>query len=58
MLRHDRAIGFLLELIATGSLSDATDALQALQVYRNDQGLWARVQEAIAQRKDGKLSCD
>jgi len=42
MLRHDQAIGFLLELIATGSLPDATNALQALKVYRNDQGLWTR----------------
>ncbi|MGF1534933.1 MAG: HEAT repeat domain-containing protein [Elainellaceae cyanobacterium] len=49
MLRQDEAIAFLLELIASDA--DAEDALLALKPYRQDQGLWQRVEDAQGRRK-------
>lgn len=54
-LRQDRPLDFLLELIATGSSQNARDAVAALDIYRNDQTLWTRVEAVVEQRDDRSL---
>jgi HEAT repeat protein len=54
-LRQDEAIQFLLSLIATGHLADARDALQALNLYRQDTALWNRVCSTVEHRQDKTL---
>jgi hypothetical protein len=53
-LRQDKALDFLLDLIAEGSLYDAKDAFKALSIYQQDEPLWQKISQAAAQR--GSLS--
>ena len=55
MLRHDPAIDFLLTLISSGRSEDASNALSALKMYRQEQVLWERVRQAVEQRRDDAL---
>ncbi|MGF1569093.1 MAG: HEAT repeat domain-containing protein [Nodosilinea sp.] len=52
MLRQDAPLDFLLELVAIGHRQDAQAALDALELYRQDERLWQRVEAALAQRPD------
>ncbi|BDM82349.1 HEAT repeat domain-containing protein [Acaryochloris marina] len=45
MLRTDDAFQFLLGLVADGSDKTAQEAIQALEIYRQDYDLWQRVCE-------------
>ncbi|KAI9134338.1 HEAT repeat domain-containing protein [Acaryochloris sp. CCMEE 5410] len=45
MLRTDEAFQFLLGLVADGSDKTAQEAIQALEIYRQDYDLWQRVCE-------------
>lgn len=45
MLRTDEAFQFLLGLVADGSDQTAQEAIQALEIYRQDYDLWQRVCE-------------
>lgn len=49
-LRQDEPIDFLLSLIETGISRDAQDAITALEIYRDDQPLWQRVEMAMERR--------
>jgi HEAT repeat protein len=51
-LRQDTALEFLLSLIADGKPEDATGAVRAVSIYRQDLTLWQRVQSIVAQRQD------
>ncbi len=55
MLRSDASIEFLLSLIAKGRALDAKDAIAALKLYQQDQGLWERVEAAVVQRGEPNL---
>jgi HEAT repeat protein len=55
LLRLDPALDFLIELIATGSPTDALEAITALRIYQANQGLWQRVCETVTQRGDQRL---
>jgi hypothetical protein len=46
MLRQDKAIDFLISLVAQGRDIDAKDAIAALDIYREDGELWQRVKGA------------
>ncbi|MBD2731521.1 hypothetical protein H6G96_35840 [Nostoc sp. FACHB-892] len=50
MLRQDKAIDFLISLVAQGKDIDAKDAIAALAIYREDRELWQRVNRASEQR--------
>ena len=50
MLRQDKAIDFLISLVAQGKDIDAKDAIAALGIYREDRELWQRVDRASEQR--------
>ena len=50
MLRQDKAIDFLISLVAQGKDIDAKDAIAALAIYREDRKLWQRVDRASEQR--------
>lgn len=52
MLRQDDALEFLLSLVVGGKLSEAKDAVVALELYRQDSILWQRVCESIEKRND------
>jgi HEAT repeat protein len=52
MLRQDEALAFLLNLITEGTLSDAKDAVAALDLYRQDKALWQRISYAVELRSD------
>jgi HEAT repeat protein len=52
MLRHDEALAFLIRLVAEGKLSEAKDAVDALELYRQDRNLWQRITGAIEKRED------
>lgn len=56
MLRHDEALEFLLSLVAEGKLSEAKDAVVALEIYRQDSILWERVCQHFNQREDLNLN--
>jgi len=56
MLRHERAIDFLLSLVADASPADARDGLTALEIHRRDEELWARVEQIVKAREDVDLS--
>jgi len=47
LLRHERALDFLLTLVAEGSRS-GRHALEALSMYRGDTRIWPRVEAAMA----------
>ncbi|WP_414565750.1 MULTISPECIES: hypothetical protein [unclassified Anabaena] len=49
MLRQDKAIDFLISLVAQGKDLDAKDAIAALNIYREDGELWQRVNQASKQ---------
>ncbi|KAM3095474.1 HEAT repeat domain-containing protein [Phormidesmis sp. 146-12] len=55
MLRQDEPLDFLLSLVTSRRIQDAKDAIAALSLYRQDQDLWQRVNEAINQREDASL---
>lgn len=55
LLRQDDAIAFLLELIGTGELPDAKNAIMALSIYHQDPDLWRRVCDTASQRKEPSL---
>nr|WP_322710887.1 HEAT repeat domain-containing protein [Nostoc sp. ChiSLP03a]MDZ8212029.1 hypothetical protein [Nostoc sp. ChiSLP03a] len=50
MLRQDKAIDFLISLVAQEKDIDAKDAIAALAIYREDCKLWQRVDQASKQR--------
>ncbi|MEH2220269.1 MAG: HEAT repeat domain-containing protein [Nostoc sp.] len=50
MLRQDKAIDFLILLVAQGKDIDVKDAIAALAIYREDRELWQRVDRASEQR--------
>lgn len=52
MLRKDEALEFLLSMIEQGKLSEAKDAVAALELYRQDSILWGRISGAIEKRED------
>ena len=52
MLRQDEALAFLLNLITEGKLSEAKDAVAALDLYRQDKALWQRISCAVELRAD------
>lgn len=52
MLRQERAFIFLLELIENAAQVHADDAVQALDMYRYDDQIWQRVEQALRKRKD------
>jgi HEAT repeat protein len=56
MLRHNEALEFLLSLVTEGKLSEAKDAVDALDIYRQDNILWQRVCQCINQREDLNLN--
>jgi HEAT repeat protein len=55
LLRNDQVMDFLMEVIATGELVDAIDAIAALRIYQSDRGLWGKVCQAVTQRADERL---
>jgi len=50
LLRQERAINFLLKLVAEGSQTRSQEALEALAIYREDSSIWVRVEEALESR--------
>jgi hypothetical protein len=52
MLRQDEALEFLLSMIEEEKLSEAKDAVAALELYRQDSILWGRISGAIEKRED------
>jgi HEAT repeat protein len=56
MLRHERAIDFLLSVVADASPASASDAIVALEMYRRDEQLWQRVQQLVEARGDIALN--
>jgi HEAT repeat protein len=56
MLRQDEALEFLLSMIEEGKLSEAKDAVAALELYRLDSILWPRISGAIEKREDLGIS--
>lgn len=52
LLRSDAAFAHLLGLVADGDRAAAKGAVRALAVFRHDEGLRARVEEAASKRKD------
>lgn len=58
MLRSQGSIDYLLNLIRTGPQRVAQKAIQALQIYRQDQGLWQRVDQAQKHRVNASISED
>lgn len=53
MLRTDDAFQFLLTLVSEGSDNTAQEAIQALEIYRQDYDLWQRVCKVRDQRHEG-----
>lgn len=56
MLRKDEALEFLVSMIEQGKLSEAKDAVAALELYRQDSILWGRICSAIEKREDLGIS--
>jgi hypothetical protein len=52
LLRQERAIDFLLRLVAEGGHTRSQEALEALAVYREDSSIWSRVEEALEDREE------
>jgi hypothetical protein len=52
MLRNDQALEYLLSVVVDGNRSAAESALTALGIYRDDERVWSRVQEAAETRND------
>jgi HEAT repeat protein len=50
LLRYEEALAFLESLIVEGPRVHAVDALEALNLYREDQRIWRRVQKAVETR--------
>lgn len=55
MLRQEDALAFLVDLVAAAPGPDARDALAALATFRHDESLRARVETAVAARRDVDL---
>ncbi len=55
LLRHDPATDFLIALVADAPFHQAVDSLNALEMYRFDEGLWQRVESSVARRGDARL---
>jgi hypothetical protein len=56
LLRDAEAWAYLLELVASGSRTEAVDAARALLTFRHDDELTARVQAAARARGDAHLA--
>jgi HEAT repeat protein len=56
MLRHEEAIDFLLSLVENESQGIAQDAIEALEMYHEDEQIWERVQDIAEARDDIDLS--
>jgi HEAT repeat protein len=56
MLRKDEALEFLVSMIEQGKLSEAKDAVAALELYRQDSILWGRICSAIEKREELGIS--
>lgn len=56
MLRQDRATDFLLELIARDRADVAREAIEILGMYRHDERLRRRVEDAVGSRDDAGLA--
>ncbi len=52
MLRRERSLGLLLDMVAKAPQRRAQDALQALAIHRHDESIRQRVEAAIASRED------
>jgi HEAT repeat protein len=52
LLRQERAIDFLLKLVAEGTQFRSQEALEALAIYREDSSIWVRVEEALESREE------
>jgi HEAT repeat protein len=47
LLRQERAIDFLIDLVAEGDSPRSKEALEALAIYREDSSIWARVEGVL-----------
>lgn len=56
LLRNEKAIDFLLSLVADGSAARAGDALVVLSMYQEDEEVWRRVERLVDKRGDIDLS--
>jgi HEAT repeat protein len=54
-LRREEALDHLLGLLRTGPPRSAERAVEALGLYRGDDVLWARVEEAVASREESSI---
>ena len=54
LLRQERAIDFLLKLVAEGGQTRSREAVEALAVYREDSSIWARVEEVLASQREAE----
>jgi hypothetical protein len=52
MLRNDQALDYLLAVIEDGNVSAARGALEALEMFKDDERIWSRVQKAVSIRGD------
>jgi len=52
LLRHEKAMDFLLSLVADRSPAMARDALVALSMYREDEEVWRRIERLVEARGD------
>lgn len=52
--RRDEAFDLLLDVVASGSATDSSAALEALRLYPHDEALQRRVQDAIGRRGTGR----
>lgn len=57
-LRTDEAIQFLLGLIERGNRADTKDSISALDIYRDTDNVWHKIQKAIQLRDDLDLKPD
>ncbi len=55
MLHQDAPLNFLFDLIATGRLADAQDAIAALSLYKQEKDLWHRLCQIVEMRGDATL---
>jgi len=56
LLRRDRAVDHLVDLVADGRAAEAADAMAALRIYRDDTGLRTRLGDIVDRRADRELA--
>jgi HEAT repeat protein len=56
MLHYEEAIDFLLSLVQNATPGIAQDAIEALEMYQEDEQIWGRVQDITKSRDDIDLS--